>query len=112
MGYIRVCDLCGRPMAEPGKKYRIKKQWTSWWESGWTTIEAHDECVDRVLNAKSDYERGRFEVLDVLSTAWHGKQYYFMAEDGLVYSRASVKAMTPDEAIREFANRIGDDGSL
>ena len=53
MGYVRVCDLCGKPMSEPGKKYRIKEQWVSWYESGWRTVEAHDECVDRLLGVKS-----------------------------------------------------------
>ena len=53
MGYVRVCDLCGKPMSEPGQKYRIKKRWDSWWESCWITIEAHDECADRLLSGKS-----------------------------------------------------------
>lgn len=50
MGYIKVCDLCGKPMRETGKKYRIN----SWYESGWTKIDAHDECVKRLLNALDD----------------------------------------------------------
>jgi hypothetical protein len=54
MGYIKVCDLCGKPMREVGKTYRIKERWYSWYESGWTTIEAHDECVKRLLNALDD----------------------------------------------------------
>ena len=54
MGYIKVCDLCGKPMQEAGKTYRIKERWCLWHESGWTTIEAHDECVKRLLNALDD----------------------------------------------------------
>ena len=53
MGYIRVCDLCGKPIRETGKTYRIKERWHLWY-SGWTTIEAHDECVKRLLNALDD----------------------------------------------------------
>ena len=52
MGYIRVCDLCGKPLPEPGKEYKIKKRWHSWPDdSGWTTIEAHDECVKILFNS-------------------------------------------------------------
>lgn len=60
------------------------------------------------------FKRGEFEVLDFLSSAWHGKQYYFMEneEKGIIYSRDSCKNITLDEAISEFARRIGDDGSL
>ncbi len=54
MAYIRVCDLCGKPLQSTGKKYRIKKLWVSWYESGWVTIEAHDECIEKLLNALDD----------------------------------------------------------
>ena len=60
----------------------------------------------------SDYECGEYDVLALLSSAWHGKQYYFAQDNGLVYSRDSGKYMTLDEAITEFANEIGDDGSI
>lgn len=54
MGYIRVCDLCGKPLQEVGREYRIKRRWYSWHENGWEPIEAHDECVRKLLNAKAD----------------------------------------------------------
>lgn len=58
MSTIHVCDLCGKPMQldYQGCQYRIKKHWTSWWEweHGWVTIEAHDECVKRLLDALDD----------------------------------------------------------
>lgn len=60
----------------------------------------------------SDYERGEYDILALLSSAWHGKQYYFMQDNGIVYSRDSGKYMTLDDAITEFANRIGDDGNI
>ena len=55
MGYIRVCDLCGKPLEEVGREYKIKKRWYGWsCDSGWDTIEAHDACVERLLNAVND----------------------------------------------------------
>ena len=62
----------------------------------------------------SEFERGEFEMLYFLSSVWYGKQYYFLESDerGIIYSRDSGKEMTLDEAISEFASRIGDDGSI
>lgn len=60
----------------------------------------------------ADYEWTPFEVLAVLSSAFWGKQYYFEQENGQIYSRDSGKHMTLNEAITEFANKIGDDGSI
>lgn len=60
----------------------------------------------------SDYERGEYELLVLLSSAWYGKQYYFSQSNGTVYSRDSGKCMSLDEAISEFAKKIGDDGSI
>ena len=60
----------------------------------------------------ADYEWTPFEVLAVLSSAWWGKQYYFEERNGLIYSRYSGEYMTLDKAIAEFADKIGDDGSV
>lgn len=54
----------------------------------------------------TEFERGKFEVLDYLSSVWHGKQYYFIDYGDRIYSRDSCKDMTLDEAIEEFADRI------
>lgn len=56
MSTVHVCDLCGKPMSldNQGGYYKIKKHWTSWWEHGWVRIEAHDECVKRLLGALDD----------------------------------------------------------
>lgn len=60
------------------------------------------------------FKMGEFEVLDFLSSAWHGKKYYFIENEAnwIIYSRDSCKYITIEEAISEFASRIGDDGSL
>ena len=60
----------------------------------------------------SEYERGEYELLELLSSAWYGKQYYFRQNNGIIYSRDSGKYMSLDEAISEFAKKIGDDGSI
>ena len=56
----------------------------------------------------SENERGQWEMFVLLSSTFLGKQYYFMQDNGLVYSRESGKYMTFDDAVVEFACRIGD----
>lgn len=52
MAYIKICDLCGKPIqGEPQKNYKIKERWSSWWESGWVPIDAHEECVKKLFDA-------------------------------------------------------------
>lgn len=51
-------------------------------------------------------EQREWEVFDLLSSAWHGKQYYFKQEDGSVYSRESCQYLTFDQAIDEFAHSL------
>ena len=54
------------------------------------------------------YADGEWELFTQITSAYYGKQYYFLQDDGLVYSRASNKYMTEDAAITEFLNVIGE----
>ena len=57
----------------------------------------------------NDYERGRWEMFVTISSAYHGKQYYFLQDDkNIVYSRESGKCMTREKAYIEFLAHIGD----
>ena len=47
-----------------------------------------------------------WEVFSDITTAWHGKQYYFRNSDGSVYSRLSCKNIAFDKAVEEFADSI------
>ena len=60
----------------------------------------------------SQYELGQWDMFVMLSSAWWGKQYYFMQDNGWVYSRKSGKYMTVEQAYNEFTNEIGDGGCI
>jgi len=60
----------------------------------------------------NQYERGQWDMFNLISSAFWGKQYYFIQDNGIVYSRESGKYMTADDAYNEFMNHIGDDGSI
>lgn len=52
MAYQLICDLCGKPIIDgANKRYRIKERWVSWYESGWVTIDAHEECVKKLIDS-------------------------------------------------------------
>lgn len=55
----------------------------------------------------SDYDKGRFAVFGLLCCSYYGKCVYFYESVGRIYSRASGKYLTLDEAICEFAIAIG-----
>ena len=57
------------------------------------------------------YKNGEWDMFNLISSAYCGKQYYFLESDGRVYSRESHKYMTREEAFQEFLERIGcEDG--
>lgn len=55
MGYIRVCDLCGKQLYGNDQEYKIKRRWDSGPDSGWEKIECHDDCVKKLLSCVDDY---------------------------------------------------------
>lgn len=56
----------------------------------------------------SEFERGEWEMFCLITSAWYGKQYYFMQDNGIVYSRDSGKYMTAQDAYNEFLDKIGE----
>ena len=61
MAYIHVCDLCGRPLDYKNdySEYRIKKRWCLGPDSGWERLDAHDSCIQAVLNARHQHVMGK-----------------------------------------------------
>jgi len=54
----------------------------------------------------SDYEKGRWDMFEEVTSTWNGKQAYFLNDDGSVYSRVSCKTMTVEDAYREFMDKL------
>ena len=68
------------------------------------------EARERDIGEALDYEDGMFDMLVRISTAYHGKQYYFLQENGKVYSRQSGLYLDFEEAVAEFIKEVcGDD---
>lgn len=51
---VRICDICKKPMSIPTHKVKIKKEWRSFYESGWVKYELCDNCADRIIYAVSE----------------------------------------------------------
>ena len=60
--------------------------------------------------AMTEYERGEFEMFRLISSVYFETDVYFLQDNGMVYSRASGKEITFQEAVNEFLGRIRFDG--
>lgn len=58
----------------------------------------------------SDYERGRWDMFENISSLEYGKQCYFLENRNIVYSRRSCSYMNRTEALNEFLKVIEDQG--
>lgn len=47
-----------------------------------------------------------YEMFELISGVYFGKQYYFEDNNDMVYSRLSNSYMTKDDALNEFLNEI------
>ena len=61
-------------------------------------VPDHGDLIDR--DARN--EKDGWEMFSLITSTYYGKAYYFLQDDGLVYSRKSHKCMTEDAAISEF----------
>lgn len=51
----RICDICKKELTRHGDlqiKYKAKRQWVSWHESGWDSIDICERCLNRIISAK------------------------------------------------------------
>lgn len=64
------------------------------------------EARMRDIGEALDYEDGEWDMFEMISTAYHGKQYYFLQENGKVYSRDSCLYLTREEAYAEFLREV------
>lgn len=83
------------------------------WGSGSAYIEVEtDGAISAIESLPSapkdicDRKAGEWDMFELITSVYYGKQYYFKEEYGLVYSRASHKTMTFDEALNEFLQEI------
>lgn len=66
-----------------------------------------EELLKALEYDRGQYEKGVWDMFELITSAYYGKQYYFLEPLGIVYSRASGKYIKRDEAYREFLRMIG-----
>ena len=59
-----------------------------------------------LLNDK--YKCGQWEMFELITSVYFGKQYYFLEKDERVYSRHSHQYMNFQDALSEFCSCISD----
>lgn len=48
------------------------------------------------------YKQGEWDMFNLITSVEYGKQYYFLENNGMVYSRKSHKYMTIEQAYEEY----------
>lgn len=66
-----------------------------------------NELIKALDYDRGQYQQGEWDMFELISSAWYGKQVYFLENSGLVYSGVTRKTMQQNEAIDEFLERIG-----
>lgn len=65
-----------------------------------------NELIKALDYDRGQYQKGMWDMFEIISSVWYGKQMYFLETSGLVYSRVTSKTMQQNEAIDEFLERI------
>jgi len=44
------CDICGKEFTanDEIERYKVKKEWSSWHESGWKHLDVHKACWEEL----------------------------------------------------------------
>lgn len=50
---FELCDLCMKNSPDAKIKYKAKRFWWSWYKGGWKEIQLCQECLDKIIKAKS-----------------------------------------------------------
>lgn len=73
-------------------------------------IKVDKKRLIQVLNGdRSQYEKGEWDMFELISSIWYGKQCYFLQDDGKVYSRQTGEVKNKREAYDEFLNYLMND---
>ena len=60
------------------------------------------------MKNKRSYEEGEWDMFELVTSVFFCKQFYFLQEDGTVYSRLVGKRLSREEAIKEFLEIIAE----
>lgn len=73
-----------------------------------SAAEKADKALREMPTVEADRDEA-WEMFSLITSVWYGKQYYFMQDNGLVYSRKSHLTMTKGDALDEFLKEIEQD---
>lgn len=60
-----------------------------------------------MVEPKNDFDRGEWSLFKRITNAYFEKEYYFLAEDGTVYSRLTHYALaSKEDAYNEFIRHL------
>ena len=68
-----------------------------------------NELLKALAYDRKQYQKGEWDMFRLITSAWHGKDFYFLQDNGTVYSRQSCTYLpNKEEAYKEFLTMIGE----
>ena len=83
------------------------------WADIWRILEKYFDDEGNIVYAKIQdldraYAKGEWDMFSLITSAWYGKECYFLEPNGVVYSRETHTYLPDKEAAyQEFIGRIG-----
>jgi len=63
---IKICDLCGKPLDDRCRMFKVKELRRFRTEtgifSGWQTIDIHTDCLEKLLSTVADSKKGEEKI--------------------------------------------------
>lgn len=60
----------------------------------------------------TEFERGQWDMFELITSTYYGKQYFFLEENGTVYSRGRGKYITFADAVNDFIDSLDREAYL
>lgn len=101
----------GMNQTELGNAVGVSLGAVSGWEKSGIIPDTDNACaladffgcsLDELLGRGTACQDGAWELFNIITSTYHGKQYYFLKQDGTVYSRESHSDMSMEDAVEEF----------
>lgn len=73
---------------------------------GYTAAESKYRKMWDEMQATQPVQEDKWDLFEMISSVWYGKQCYFEQNDGTVYSRLTGRYYTFEDAVKEFVGEL------
>lgn len=107
---VEYCDICGKPLSnEPYSRYKLKKEWGSWYEHGWERIAIHESCWGKMCNLIKDTKEEGVQNNELTDTSQISDGYHTFAD--LYEQRLILSAALAKNNPNAWKSKLHEDGT-